>query len=43
MVDHKTNELVQRRDQLDVMVNMLTKMRDCGCEVAAKCPKFATC
>ena len=43
LVDHKIDELVERRDRLDVIVNMLIVMSECGCEVAARCPKFATC
>ena len=43
LINHKIDELVERRDRLDVMVNMLIVMSECGCEVAARCPKFATC
>ena len=37
LVDAKLNELVHRRAELDAMIEMLTEMRTCGCEVVSTC------
>lgn len=43
LVDDKIEELVDRRERLSVMIDMLAEMRECGCDVVASCPQLATC
>ncbi len=43
LVDNKLAELAQRRSRLDTMIEMLTEMRECGCEVVATCPRLPEC
>lgn len=43
LVDEKTTELVERRRELDEMIDFLGEMRRCGCEVVATCPSAARC
>lgn len=42
LVDSKLDELKNRRARLDVMIEVLTMVRACGCEAAAECPRFET-
>lgn len=39
LVDDKIGELIERRRQLDEMVDFLGEMRSCGCDVVATCPR----
>ena len=41
MVEAKREELIERRQRLDVMIEMVTEVGDCGCEVVAACPVLA--
>ena len=38
LVAEKIEELNRRRTQLDEMLDLLTEMSDCGCDVVATCP-----
>ena len=40
LVDNKLAELNDRRDRLTTMINMVSEIRDCGCEVVASCPRI---
>jgi MerR family redox-sensitive transcriptional activator SoxR len=41
LVDHKMVELIERRDHLETMIEMLGEIRECGCEAVASCPGLA--
>ena len=41
LVDHKMVELIERRDHLETMIEMLGEIRQCGCEAVASCPGLA--
>jgi len=43
LVDAKIVELAERRRQLDEMLDFLGEIRECGCEVVARCPRAITC
>ena len=43
VVEDKLAEVYERRERLDVMISMLSEMRDCGCEVVASCPSATSC
>ncbi|MEN8238904.1 MAG: MerR family transcriptional regulator [Actinomycetota bacterium] len=38
LVDRKMVELIDRRDRLDTMIEMLGDIKECGCEAVASCP-----
>ena len=42
VVDQKQVELIERRDRLDTMIEMLREIRECGCEVVASCPRITS-
>lgn len=38
VLDDKRSELLERRRELDIMLNMLDEVAACGCEAIATCP-----
>lgn len=38
VVDHKLASLRVQEDELATMIDVLTKMQTCGCDVVAECP-----
>ena len=38
LIESKMAELIQRRTDLDAMIEMLVLVRDCGCQAVASCP-----
>lgn len=42
LVDAKLAELSDRRRRLDTMIDLLTEVRACGCEVVSECPRLDT-
>ncbi len=40
LVDKKLIELSARRDRLNLMIEMIREIRECGCEAVASCPSF---
>ena len=40
LVDGKLEDLRERHTRLAVMIELLERVRDCGCSAAAECPKF---
>lgn len=41
LVDEQIARLTARRDQLDTLVEYLGEIRDCGCDVVARCQRTA--
>ena len=39
LVDAKRRDLLERRARLDTMIDMLSEISDCGCEIVAECPR----
>lgn len=42
LVERKLNELVERRAELDSMIESLTELKRCRCEAAAACNRVTT-
>jgi len=40
LVDDKLADLVDRRRRLDVMIDLLENVRDCGCGAVVECPRY---
>lgn len=38
LVDAKRQELRERRARLDTMIDILSEIGECGCEIVAECP-----